>query len=685
MLQLRARLASSLEKDFPPFAYNLFNLTSYARKNMALLKLLGVRDAPTVESVIGWIRALGGEAGVVGSADLETVASLLQLLVADQTVMTKYPADLPIPDQHGRLTPVGQIYLDDAAWLQHRIHSDRIRLAHPSVNSKTVIRLGIALLSRAVEEELEDGYHVPLSSDPGLNSRLAHWEKLVTSIPFRNGVYRIVKHEESRGQGKFADEDGEFVQRLVALADIKLVGAQALRSQFRLLPGREDITLEPAGSMAIVKPGELSTTLYAVTTDRRPRHVRADLCMSLNKYLGNCIVDKQPLERMLDCDNADEIEEELTQLRIMRSAGLDVGCGALLTKNQQNRLTPVPVGPDRGSLRPGAAVVVLQANGGGIGRPAYRHALIVSKGEAAGRYRLQIGAGRELFVDAGQLFMLKTDQQLREEVAAAEEAAHTAEREAVKRDPERYRAELAEEAAREAAVKQAAAVDAASRGEPAPEEEPAEVTRVLYKPEDPNWESQEAELLVKMQGLMAEREAALEPEPAGIDELLVKGGFPIPSASAGDGRGSAVADPVLAAVEEQVTQVNIRPGYDLVRVGNFDESDAIQPPEIAFFHHRLTLQTDFDTTRRRFVQQCCGVLRAVAAVYDYPHYLVTLFYQVPTAAAPTLCRTVPLSLADTPDCHFHCCCLYCVCAASCRPRAPRVSSGRRSCKANNPM
>ena len=57
-----------------------------------------------------------------------------------------------------------------------------------------------------------------------------------------------------------------------------------------------------------------------------------------------------------------------------------------------------------------------------------------------------------------------------------------------------------------------------------------------------------------------------------------------------------------------------------MRVCNIDEFEATQPPEIAFFHHRSTL-ADFDAERRAFVMQCCGVLRAVAAVYDYPHYV----------------------------------------------------------------
>ena len=242
---------------------------------------------------------------------------------------------------------------------------------------------------------------------------------------------------------------------------------------------------------------------------------------------------------------------------------------------------------------------------------------------------------------ATQLYRVRSEAELRAERDRLEEQALEAGREARRRDPVRYQEQLQEEAEQEVAAAAQRVADAADRGEPAPEEpalEP-EVQREIYQLGE-QWLLQEEQLLAKMESLTAEREAAIEPEPAGIDELLVQGGFPIPTASpsadvGGSSSGEAGgADAVLAGVEERVQKVSVRPGYDLVRVGNFDERPDIQPPEIAFFHHRLTLETEFRQSldRQNLVQQCCGVLRAVAAVYDYPHYFVTLFYQPHSAS-----------------------------------------------------
>lgn len=49
--------------------------------------------------------------------------------------------------------------------------------------------------------------------------------------------------------------------------------------------------------------------------------------------------------------------------------------------------------------------------------------------------------------------------------------------------------------------------------------------------------------------------------------------------------------------------------------------------DIAFFHHRLTLDTHWDAEREQLLRRCCEVLRDVAAVFDYDPAFVTLFYE----------------------------------------------------------
>jgi hypothetical protein len=168
----------NLEKDFPPFAYNWMNLTAASRKNGSLLSLLGVEDHPTCDTVIKWMQSLAGADHIIPAERLDTAVSLLELL--SQEDLQGRP-QLSVPDQQGRLTNIRELYVDDAPWLEHRIHQESIRLAPAGLQSKTARRLGIALLSKAVEEELEPGYIVVLSTDERMNSQLAQWEQLITS------------------------------------------------------------------------------------------------------------------------------------------------------------------------------------------------------------------------------------------------------------------------------------------------------------------------------------------------------------------------------------------------------------------------------------------------------------------------------------------------------------------------
>jgi hypothetical protein len=133
--------------------------------------------------------------------------------------------------------------------------------------------------------------------------------------------------------------------------------------------------------------------------------------------------------------------------------------------------------------------------------------------------------------------------------------------------------------------------------------------------------AQEAQLIEVMKARNQEREQTLKEEPAGIDAVLVQGGFNIPMASA-----EASGDAVLDNNTEQTVSFSKRPGYDLVRVCNIDEFPQTEPQEIAFFHHRGTLG-QFDEERQEFIRQCCGVLRQVAKCFGYEPYYITLFYQ----------------------------------------------------------
>lgn len=158
--------------------------------------------------------------------------------------------------------------------------------------------------------------------------------------------------------------------------------------------------------------------------------------------------------------------------------------------------------------------------------------------------------------------------------------------------------------------------------------------RMLFTALDPTWEESERALLAHLQAKDAAQTGLLEEEPPGIDSFVL----------AAHGVSGANNDPVATFERNQHTgeitniltnpsagqvqsKVEVRPGFDLVRVGNFSESvEGLQ--DVAFFHHRLTL-SEFTPERECLVRQCCAVLRDVAqGVFDYDPAFITLFYEV---------------------------------------------------------
>lgn len=159
------------------------------------------------------------------------------------------------------------------------------------------------------------------------------------------------------------------------------------------------------------------------------------------------------------------------------------------------------------------------------------------------------------------------------------------------------------------------------------------VERQLYTALDPAWEESERVLLAHLQAKEAVQAGQLEEEPPGIDSFLLAQ-HNIHS-SAGSTVATLERDPDTGEVTNILTNmhagqvqrgVEVRPGFDLVRVGNFSESEeGLQ--DIAFFHHRLTLD-EFTPERERLVRQCCQVLRDVSYVFNYDPAFITLFYEV---------------------------------------------------------
>ena len=80
-------------------------------------------------------------------------------------------------------------------------------------------------------------------------------------------------------------------------------------------------------------------------------------------------------------------------------------------------------------------------------------------------------------------------------------------------------------------------------------------------------------------------------------------------------------------IKEVVVGTQKRPGFDLVRIGNFAEDVSAPMQDIAFFHHRLSVEK-FQAYRLSVLRFSIFVLRDIcSSVFKYPTELVTLFYE----------------------------------------------------------
>ena len=627
---------TGIEKDAPPFAYHSLNLVRGARAqgmSTDFLTVLGARETPSDEDIVAWLFAIeSGDAGLTEISAVTTAVKLLEMFVETYPDGSPAQARLRAPDTTGKLRAIQDLVIDDAPWLHERVHLDRVPMTHAKITLDTARGIGAGELSQCVDEVLQVGFDVTEQQ----SDLLQCWTQIIHSTEFRTGVQRIIKHEENTRRGQNSQHlPADLLDRLASLSDLILIGVQQLRSRFIFRPTGEDITAAAEGSSTILQQEEGSRPrLFILLPGMRQHQLTTNLSIVLNRMLGGCILNLQPLSSMLNCASPDEISAELDFNRISRVTTSEVLVGAKLTIQEMERTTVLDSPSEQ--LRSGSHVVWMSTDANGS--DTLRHGIVVAgTASLTGQCRIQTGASTEQQFRATDVLRLLTDQELRIQQAA--EADAQAERAALQRAPSRSSVGIVGVAALSSSTAAGTVGAADFVPEPEPEPEAYEVDdgsnapnieRKLYKPEDPDWLEQEERLMKHMKAVNDEREKKLVAEPAGIDDVLVQGGFDIPRATPLPGEASegtqAAPDSVLSSVQEQVVSVARRPGYDLVRVCNIDETPERVPQEIAFFHHRGTLDA-FDDDRRTFIRQCCGVLREVAKCFGYEPYYVTLFYQ----------------------------------------------------------
>eukprot|EP01052_Picozoa_sp_SAG31_P014459 SAG31_NODE_899_length_11146_cov_7.265049_4_plen_2267_part_00 len=626
---------TAIETDAPPFAFHPLNLVRGARvpgDSTDFLAVLGVREVPSDEDIVAWLMSIeNGEAVLSQSAatlpqSVATAVKLLEMYVENYPDGSSALAQLRAPDTTGAMCQAQNLVIDDAPWLHERIHLAKIPLVHPKIKVDTARGIGVGELSQCVDEVLQVGFDVTEQNSELLQT----WTNIIHSTEFRIGIQRIIKHEESTRRGHSSHHlPVDLLDRLASLADLILIGVQQLRSRFIFRPTGENITASAEGSSTILQQEEgRRPRLFILLPGMRQHQLTTNMSIVLNRLVGNCMLNLQPLSSMLNCTSPDEIPSELDFNRISRVATSDVLVGAKLTMQEMERTTIVDNPAQQ--VCSGSHVVWVES-----GSSTLRHGIVVTgTSTLTGTCKVQTGASQEQQFRVTDLQRLLTDHEVR--IQRAAEADEQAERAALQRASSRASVSVVGGVP---AAPVSAAIDSPTAFEPEPEPElkpepeqevveQQNVERTLYKPEDPDWLAQEERLMQRIKHVNDEREKTLLPEPSGIDEVLVQGGFDIPKATPLPGAtgSDSDADPVLSSVQEQVVSVTRRPGYDLVRVCNIDEDPERTPQEIAFFHHRGTLDA-FDDDRRSFIRQCCGVLREVAHCFGYEPYYVTLFYQ----------------------------------------------------------
>ena len=383
--------------DIPPFAYHVSSLHRGLRgASDALFDALGVRKMPMAEDIFGWLAELsaqmsrngqdvGPKSDALSKEQLRIYINLLTLL-ADCDVALSVLARCYGPDKKNILRPLSQLFIDDAPWLTARLSPGSIHIVHEEL-LPLASKLNILSLAGAVEELLDENR--PLCQVDVVPPELTRWEHMLRSLAFRRGVLQLLFHEakveargfESRRQpftnaasGGMLTQSGDHqsdklhrgggpgissafspqaavLSRVHLLGGLHIVPVQELASRFVLKSSGEDITGKSVGSSALVQQTSQGGFLYLVTSIAKFKWLPL-LAVALNRFLHGALRNLQPLEKMLDLDDAGAIPEVLDMLQISTSAlDLDDVLGTPVDSSALFRLrappsSELPVGSD---------------------------------------------------------------------------------------------------------------------------------------------------------------------------------------------------------------------------------------------------------------------------------------------------------------------------------------------------
>eukprot|EP00729_Bicosta_minor_P006829 gene6829-31479_t len=624
-----------------------------------LAALLGVRPRPEYADLQGMLLGVQSRhvqhqqqlqrqgrvsTGKLSEADVELVVSILSS-VPEETEIRQLRELLAVDDS-GMMVRIKELVLNDAAWLEPRIDASKISIANKALAKIPTIAAMIEPLSKAVQESLKPGFK---PNTVVSNAKVERWSSTITSTWFREGVRRILS-DRPGDTLEMASKKSAARIAVYQLANLKLTAVEKLQSKFVLARSGHDVTKESTGSMGLVD----GATLYLVLTGRKHQNL-VELTIQLNRILGDCIQDLQPLSLLLTLEDQSEADDLLTMLRVpvqhsndALGVKLDAASAARLKKVEDL----VADGHAPTLLQPGVDVAWLAS--GGSGGSGYQLARLIEMDGANSACTIAVDStGATMTLPVNEVMRLLSQNEL-QDLRGKQATRDTPKRGGGSNDvggggllaggiggtdagvpgllASGSNAELSDSdgsgggggggGARRQEVNLADMINALP--EPAPNTAELEdiargeqVQRVKYDPSSADnpagankkWLEQEAKVLESLEKENRKVEATLEEEPLGTDELLVQDGVILP----GDlGKGNAE---LLAPIDVKLG-ADVKRGYDLVRVSNVKG--------VAFFHQRTVKCPE---RRTKLLKEIVEILEEVSAVFDYNPKYVTLFWQ----------------------------------------------------------
>lgn len=175
-----------------PFLYCLPE--EFAMKFRDLFRALGVRESFCGQDMVDALFVLEErkQGQPLSSQEFKTVKAFLEDI--DEDTLRSYVGQLPIPDADLVLTPVGELAINDAPWMDHQ---QQTKCVHSDISGILAHRLG----AHTIREQNLDKYSHSIGSPFGQSERLTdRLKKVLESYPCDVGILKeIIQNADDSG------------------------------------------------------------------------------------------------------------------------------------------------------------------------------------------------------------------------------------------------------------------------------------------------------------------------------------------------------------------------------------------------------------------------------------------------------------------------------------------------------